>query len=175
MPLPSLHLRQVSTANVTAGQDVLDKFRTETFSSPSKSVSTSQVQVKRVCSLSIHDDLRIDVSVNLDRLQGNNIKVGDLMQIKALNGAANTSMESSGSQLPYQGKSGPSCADNEFYSSTTNSRGSGQKQKHDHSELTSDLSQRFIFAVKDLSSEQKMKQPGCQVCYFLPTFSRNFF
>lgn len=103
------------------------------------------------------------MSVNLDRLQGGNIKVGDLLQIKTFNGAANTSMDSSGSQLLGQGRSGPSCADNEFYSPSANSRGAGQKHKHDHSELTSNLSERFIFAVKDMCSEQKTKQPGCQV------------
>ena len=175
MPLPSLHLRQVSTGNVTDGQDAQDKSRTETFGKLSKSVSASQVQMKRVCSLSIHDDMRNDVLVNLDRLQGDNIKVGDLMQIKTLNGAANPSTESIGSQLHGQGRSGPSCADNEFYSPTANSRGSGQKQKHDHPELTSDLSQRFIFSVKDMSLEQKTKQPGCQVCCFLLITQGSFF
>lgn len=180
MPLPSLIARQVSTENVTNGQDAQHKSRTETFSSPSKSVSTSQVQLKRVCSLSIHDDSRHDdsrndVSVNLDHLQGSNIKVGDLMQIKPFNGAANISMNSSGSQLLGQGRSGPSYSDIEFHSPSANSRGSGQKQKHDHSELTSNLSKRFIVAIKDMSSEQKTKQPGCQVCCFLLVLRCNLF
>ena len=160
MPLPSSNIRQVSTENVTTGQDA---------------GSTSQVKLKRVCSVSIHDDSRNDVSVNLDHLQGSNIKVGDLMQIKSLTGAANTSIDGSGSRPLGQGRSGPSCADNDFYSPSANSRGSGQKHKHDHSELTSNLSERFIFAVKDMSSEQKTKQPGCQVCCFLLVLLCNFF
>lgn len=164
MPLPSLHLRQVSTGNFTSGQDVQDKYRTETFSNLSKSASTSQVPLKRICSLSIHDDSRNDVLVNLDRLQSDDIKVGDLMQIKAFNGPANTSMDTSGSQLYSQGRGSTLCPDNEFYSPTANSRASGQKQKRDRSEPASDLSQRLVFAVKDMSLEQKAKQLGCQVC-----------
>lgn len=180
MPLPSLHLRQVSTGNVTDGQDVQDKSRTETFRNLSKSAIASQVQLKRVCTLSIHDTLRNDtlrndVLVNLDRFQGDNIKIGDLMQIEPLNRAANPSTDSSGPQLHSQGRTGPSCVDNEFYSPTANSRGSGQKQKHDHPELTSNLSQRFIFAVKDMPLEQKTKQPGCQVCCFLLIPEHSFF
>ena len=165
MPLPSSHLRQVSTGDTVAGQNVRDEPRTEAFSNLAKSVTVSQLQLKRICFLSIHDDPRNDALLNLDRFRTDNIKVGDLMQIKALNGAVNASMDTGGSQLHSQGRSGQSCADQEFNSSTASSRGPGQKQKHDHPELTSDLSQRFIFAVKDMPFEQKTKQPGCQVCF----------
>lgn len=174
MPLPNSHLRQVSTGNATAGQGVRDESRPETCSNLSKSLNASRVQLKRICSLSIHDDPRNDAFVNLDRFQSDNIKIGDLVQIKAMNGAANTSVDGSGSHLHSQGRSGQSCTDNELHASTANSRGSGQKPKHDHPELTSDLSQRFIFAVKDMSFEQKTKQPGCQVCYFSLTIPRSF-
>lgn len=175
MPLQSSHLRQVSTGNATAGQDKWDESRIERFSNLSKSMNTSQVQLKRICSLSIHDDPRNDAFLNLDRFLSDNIKVGDLMQIVALNGNANTSMDSSGPQLHGQGRSGQSCIDNEFNPSTANARGPGQKQKHDHLELTADVSQRFIFAVKNMTFEQKTRQPECQVCCVSLTTPRCFF
>lgn len=175
MPLPSSHFRQVSMGNPTAGPDVRGESRTDTFGNPSKPVSTPQVQFKRICAWSIHDDLRNDVFVNLDYFRSDNINVGDFMQIKALSGAANTSLDSSGSQLYCQGRSGQSYADKEFNPSTANSRISGQKQKHDHPEFTSDPSERFIFVIKDMPSEQKSKQPGCQVCRVSLIIPRSIF
>lgn len=172
MPLPSSHLRQVSSGDATAGQDQRNGSRMESSTHLSQSLSTSQLSVKRICSLSIHDDTSIDVFVNLDRFLGDNVKAGDLMQIIALNGAAYTSTDGSGPQLPSQAKNDQPCTDNEFTPSTANARGPGQNRKHDHPELTSDLSQRYIFAVKNMTSEHKVKHPECQVCCVSLTKSR---
>ena len=156
-----------------AGQDQRNGSRIESSTSPLQSPCTSQLSMKRICSLSIHDDTSTDVFVNLDRFAGDNVKAGDLMQIIALNGAAYTSTDATGPQLPSQGKNDQPCTDNEFTPSTANARGPGQNRKHGHPELTSDLNQRYIFAVKNMTSEHKVKHPECQVCCVLFTKPRN--
>lgn len=158
MPLPTSNLRQVSTGAIKTGNNE----RAGSID-PSESSTTSSFPVKRVCSLSIHDDARNDVSVNLDHFPGENIKVGDLMQITASNDTANTSLDNDEPQSCNHGRNGQSSNNHDFTPSNVNARGSSQQWKHDYSEPASSLSQRYVFAVKNMSSEQKTKRPDCQV------------
>ena len=93
------------------------------------------------------------------------------MQIMALNGPVNPSMDNSGSQSMSVRRADQSSTDDEFIPSNANPRGQTQQRKHNHSELASDLSQRYVFAVKDMTSEQKANQPDCQVRYVLITIA----
>ncbi len=162
------HLRQVSMGDLAAeqdGQSGLDDCGEESFAHVPPLSSTSKVSLKRICSISIHEDIRHDVLVNLDHFLGDSIKAGDLMQIIPFNGASNTSTDSRPqSHAPSQGRSNQSYPDQKLAPSTANARGLGQNRKQHYPELPSDLGQRHVFAVKNMSSEQKMKQPECQVC-----------
>jgi hypothetical protein len=162
------HLRQVSKGDAAAeqdGQSGLDDCGEESFAHVPQLSSTSKVSLKRVCSVSIHEDIRNDVLVNLDHFSGDKIKAGDLMQIIPFNGASNTSTDSRPQpHAPSHGRSNQSYPDQKLAPSTANARGLGQNRKEHYPELPSDLDQRYIFAVKNMTSEQKVKQPECQVC-----------
>lgn len=137
--------------------------------------SIPEVPMKHICCLSIHEDSRCDVLVNIDHFFGEKIKAGDLMQIRPLSGIANISTDSSGLQ-PHahgQGRSGQSSNDHELISSIGNVKGPSRNRNHDHPEHSSDLGQRYIFAVKDMTSDLKKKQPECQVCSVSPATTRN--
>lgn len=106
--------------------------------------------------------------VNLSQFPTDNIKVGDLLQIVAIDESDKDTVD--GNKLHSASsdrlKKKDSLRDGEISSPVSMATSSGIQGMPHSNGLRFDPSKRHVFVVKKTSPEQNLKQPGLQVCCF---------
>ncbi len=174
------HLRQVSNGSSDAagitptaqdGDDILPETSTDNLAG---NTATGTKLVDRVCTLSVHDEsfCRDDVLLNVVHFPPASIAVGDLAEIVAV--AAGTAVRDFQNAPPSMSGRGnesvpPSRTETQETSlgrdrSSSNPLSLGEHKSQANGRAI-DPQKRHVFVVKDMSSEQRAKQPGLQVSH----------
>ena len=106
--------------------------------------------------------------VNFNQFTADNINVGDLLQIMAIDESDKDTIDGNKKQSPSSDrvKKKDSLRDGEASSPVSMATSSSIQAVPHFNELRLDPSKRHVFVVKKTSSEQNLKQPGLQVCSF---------
>lgn len=156
----SSHLRNVSNGSSTAPIQQPPS-RVSTPGAASSNCTVIRDVYERRCSLSVHDELheREEILINLD-LFAEHIKPGDLVAIIAL--------KTDSGVRDFQAKSAPLKKDGENLGPPMQRERSGSNPKAPSDSMSDsqydvDSEKRYFFIVKDMTKEQKAKQPHTEI------------
>lgn len=167
-PFRSSHLRQVSS--VTKPED--EALRSN-ISDSRNDTSLIKQSMKRTCSLSVHEETfsKDDILINVDYFH-NSVKAGDLMQITRYNEAMTVLVNSNDpeSQAKDENQEVKTSRERQTISRIPNTETQSVRDKQYIDKHEANIGKCYTFIVKDMSPDQKAKQPDLQVCEAIGSF-----
>ncbi|KAI9705598.1 MAG: vacuolar membrane-associated protein iml1 [Candelina mexicana] len=177
-PPRASHLRQVSNGNSDAVSPTV--IGSERYNQPDTfdeglayTPAAGAKLADRVCILSVHDDsfCRDDVLLNVAHFPKGSVAVGDLAQIVAVKpGTAVRDFQDATPSKPGRGNEDGQASQTQAQESTSGIKRSsltsvsiGEGNSRASGGRIIDAQKRYVFMVKDMSSDQRVKQPGLQV------------
>jgi hypothetical protein len=167
-PPRSSHLRQISNISTKTINSLAPNSSAQgDYSEPQDDTSNSEAvqpkHVQRICTLWVHEDSfsREDVILNFALFPKGSMRAGDLAEIVALR--SNSDVRDFQDAAPKNSRDTGAFEGSPIGAGAERRRSPSNTLNLEENANKSQQSKRYVFIAKDMSSEQRLRQPNLQV------------